>query len=160
MTIRQRDNITYASLIAASIVFLVWVIPTFTPPYPGYGVPTDLLPNVAVGITLALSCLALVKNLLKGARAGEGETPGKGDLAEVNPEEGVHLIHLLSFMVPCALLMPAMQYFGFLPAALVFLGIIQFLCGQRSPVQGVLVAVSAAGLLYLAMRYGLGVPMP
>jgi hypothetical protein len=56
--------------------------------------------------------------------------------------------------------MPAMQWIGFIPAGILFLIIIQILCGQRKPVKTALVAIIPVFILYLAMRYGLSVPMP
>lgn len=159
MTIRQRDNLIYGGIVLGSVVFLWWIIPAYSPPYPGYGVSASLLPNVTVGIILVLSVLALVRNtlsylLVKSKKAEESQsvTPSQADR--------VHLWHLARFMIPCVLLMPAMKWAGFIPAGLVFMLVIQYLCGQRKPVPAVLVAVGLVGVLYTAMRYGLGVPMP
>jgi len=40
---------------------LTWAIPTYTPPYPGYGASPALVPNVSVGIMLVMVSLALVR---------------------------------------------------------------------------------------------------
>jgi len=159
MTIRQRDNLIYGGIALGSVVFLWWIIPAYTPPYPGYGVSAALLPNVTVGIILALSALALVRNALSHvlAKSKRTDESRSGDMREA---DRVHLWHLARFMIPCVLLMPAMKWMGFIPAGLVFMLLIQYLCGQRKPVTGVLVAVGIVGALYAAMRYGLGVPMP
>jgi hypothetical protein len=38
--------------------------------------------------------------------------------------------------------------------------ILQWLCGQRKPVPLTLVAIIPVGIVYAAIRFGLGVPMP
>jgi hypothetical protein len=141
----------------ASLVFLIWVIPTYTPAYPGYGVPASMVPNVTVGGILLLSVLALVRNLITQARTRqqhlqEGVQGGQVDR--------VHLLHLVKFLLPCILLMPAMKWLGFLPAAIMFMLVIQFFCNQRKPVALILVALIPPGIIYAAMRFLLGVPMP
>ncbi|MBU4344936.1 MAG: tripartite tricarboxylate transporter TctB family protein [Proteobacteria bacterium] len=141
------------------MVFLIWVIPTFTPPYPGYGVSSALLPNVAFGTILALSLLSLGYNIFSHFKA-KSTNPEAGQSGDIRPEDRVHLRHLACFMIPCILLMPAMKWMGFIPGGLLFMLLIQYLCGQRKPVTLVLVAVGSVGLMYAAMRYGLGIPMP
>lgn len=158
MTKRERDNYTYGFIAVASVLFLAWIIPAQTPPYPGYGVPSDVMPNVAVGMMLALSLLGLLRNVLEYQRDKK-----KGQLASsplVNPDNKVHLLNLVRFLVPCVLLMPAMRWLGFIPVGLVFMLLLQYYCGQRKPVTMALVAVCTIGAMYAIMRYGLSVPMP
>lgn len=159
MTIRARDNVISGGIVLGSLVFLFWVIPAYSPPYPGYGVSASLLPNVTVGIILALAVLSLVRGLLSHLLA-KSETAGGSLSRETSQEERVHLWHLARFMIPSALLLPAMKWAGFIPAGLIFMLLIQYLCGQRKPVPAVLTAVGSVFTLYVAMRYGLGVPMP
>jgi hypothetical protein len=154
MTIRQRDNLIYCGIALGSVISFLWIIPAYTPPYPGYGVSAALLPNVAFGVILALSLLALLRNIFSKSSSSEGWAAAKSQ------EGKVHLWHLARFMIPCLLLMPAMKWAGFIPAGLVFMLLIQYFCGQRKPVPAVLVAVGLVAVLYVAMRYGLGVPMP
>lgn len=158
MTKRARENLVYCGISLGSIYFLLWVIPAYTPAYPGYGVPGSLLPNLAVGIILMLSLISLLNNFF--AHRAEQKTEHVKTNVEINQEQKVHLWHLVKIMVPCVLLMPAMQRFGFIAAGLVFMLLMQYLCGQRSPVKALLVAVATVGALYAAMRYVLGVPMP
>ncbi len=162
MTRRQRDNLTYGGIAVGCVIFLLWVIPAQTPPYPGYGVSAALLPNVAFGIILVLAVLLMLDNLLdyRAEKSKEPATPEERASQEISQEDRVHFGRLALFMVPCLLLMPAMQWIGFIPAGIAFMVVIQFLCGQRKPVPLVLVAVLPVLALYAAMRYGLGVPMP
>ena len=57
MTELQRDTLAYGVVAAASAYLLIWIIPAYTPEYPGYGVPASLLPDIAAGFMLALSLL-------------------------------------------------------------------------------------------------------
>ena len=59
MTELQRDTLAYGVVAAASAYLLIWIIPAYTPEYPGYGVPASLLPDIAAGFMLALSLLGL-----------------------------------------------------------------------------------------------------
>jgi len=159
MTIRQRDNLIFGFIALGSVAFLLWIIPAYSPPYPGYGVSASLLPNVTIGTMLVLSVLALMRNILSYllVKSKKPEGSQSGNTSQVDK---VYLWHLARFMIPCILLMPAMQWVGFIPAGLVFMLVIQYFCGQRKPVSAVLVAVGLVGFLYAVMRYGLGVPMP
>ena len=159
MTRTTRDNLVSGGVALGSGFVLAWVIPNYTPPYPGYGVSSALLPNVAFGIILGLSLLLLGHNLLLYLR-GKSTGTLADQKEKVPPEEKVHLGYLAFFLIPCFLLMPAMKWIGFIPGGLLFMLVIQILCGQRKPVTLVIVAVCTVGAMYAAMRYGLGVPMP
>lgn len=159
MTIRKRDNLTYGGIALGSVVFLLWIIPTYTPPYPGYGVRASLVPNVVVGIILVISVASLVSNILAYLSA-KPTSPEEGRSGDNSQVDRVHLGHLARFMIPCLLLMPAIQWVGFIPAGIVFMLALQYFCGQRKPVTMALVTVGTVGFLYVTMRYGLSVPMP
>jgi hypothetical protein len=159
MTGKKRENLVSGGIAVGSMFVLFWVIPTFTPPYPGYGVSSALLPNLAFGIILALSLLSLGLNISTQLRS-KSPNPAEGQPEDIRPEDRVHLLHLAAFMVPCILLMPAMKYLGFIPGGLLFMLLIQYLCGQRKPLTMAIVAAGAVGIVYAAMRYGLSVPMP
>ncbi len=150
MTRSQRDTISYAFVAVLSAFLLLWGIPAFSPEYPGYGVPASLVPNIAAGAMLLLALLGLLRTAL--ARRHEPSAPAQG--------KTICWLHLARFLVPCFLLMPAMSFFGFVPAGVGFLGLIQFFCGQREPLPLILVAALPVLLVWVIMRYGLGVPMP
>lgn len=162
MTLKTRDNIVSGGIALGSIFFLLWVIPTFTPPYPGYGVSSRLLPNTVIGIILALSLLSLVTGIISQYKAKstaiEKRRPAEKD--EISPENKVHLWHLVYFMIPCILLFPALKLIGFIPGALLFLIIMQYLCGQRNLLTILIVAICTTSVMYVAMVYGLKVPLP
>ena len=78
MTELQRDTLAYGVVAAASAYLLIWIIPAYTPEYPGYGVPASLLPDIAAGFMLALSLLGLGRAALSRRKAeksgGGGQT--------------------------------------------------------------------------------------
>ena len=164
MTRIQRDTVVYVLITLAAIAMLLWVIPEYTPPYPGYGASPALVPNVAVGIMLVMAVLALVRNGLAWwwGRTRHPEETAYPDEAETGFTQvgRVRLGHLLKFMVPAGLLIPAFDWIGFVPASLTFMLVVQYLVGARGPVRMVLVAAAVVGVIYAAMRYGFNVPIP
>lgn len=148
MTQAQRDTISYGTVAVFSSALLLWIIPVWSPEYPGYGVPATLLPNIAAGFMLVLSLLGLLRVVLR-RKSASGESVGR-----------IHWKHIAVFLIPCVLLMPAMSYAGFIPAGVVFLAWIQFVCGQRRWQTMAIVAVVPVVIVYALMRFGLGVPMP
>ena len=148
MTQAQRDTISYGTIAVFSSALLLWIIPAWSPEYPGYGVPATLLPNVAAGFMLVLSLLGLVRTVL-ARKSTTGETVGR-----------IHWKHIAVFLMPCVLLMPAMSLAGFIPAGIVFMACIQYACGQRRWLTMAIVAVVPVVVVYALMRFGLGVPMP
>ncbi len=166
MTRIQRETIAYLLITGFCIWMLTWAIPTYTPPYPGYGASPALVPNVSVGIMLVMVSLALVRIAMarfmnKPIPPEEAEFPE--DLSE---ESGftqvgrVKLLHLAMIMIPSALLVVAVDYVGYMPSAFVFLMIFQFAIGSRKWIQSTVVAVVLVITLYVVMRYGFGVPVP
>lgn len=165
MTKTQRDNVIYVCLALGSVLFLLWIIPAYSPPYPGYGAHASLAPNVSVGIMLVVSVLALVRNALayflgKAVSPEESEYPEEGRSDGFSQLGRIDLWHLVRFTIVCALLVPVMEWVGFIPAGIAFMLVIQHLCGRRESVPAVIVALGAVLSLYAAMRYGFGVPLP
>ncbi len=144
---------------------LIWLIPNYTPPYPGYGASPALVPNVSVGIMMAMSILALLKNLL-AAYAGKQVPPEESEFPDDAQTGGftqvgrIKLFHLLSFIVPCGLLVVGINTIGYLPAAFLFMLVIQYIVGSKKLIQPFVVSLSAVALMYIIMRYGFGVPIP
>ena len=158
--------LAYALIALACVLLLVWAIPVYTPAYPGYGASPALVPNVAVGVMLVMAVLAIVRSVI----AIKGNTP-LSEEESAYPEEGgggtgftqvgrLDVVHLAKFMVPAALFVIGINSIGYLPSALAFLLLLQYLVGARSPVKIVLLAIVTVSLMYVAMRYGFGVPVP
>jgi len=144
---------------------LTWGIPNYTPAYPGYGASPALVPNVSISVILVMSLLALLRNAVskfkgKALPPGENEFPEDAQTTGFTQVGRIKLPHLLSFMVPCALLVIGIEYIGYIPAALLFMLAIQYVIGSRKIVQPVIVSLVAVAVLYVTMRYGFGVPIP
>ena len=157
MTQPQRDMTAYGFVALAGAAFLLWIIPAWTPEYPGYGAPASLLPDLAAGFMLVLALVGLARAALAD-RAARREAAAAPEASP--PSVRIHWSHLARFLIPCLLCMPAMSTLGFLPAGVAFLAVIQYLCGQRRPGIMALVAVLPVLAVYALMRFGLGVPLP
>lgn len=165
MTTLQRDSVAYLLITAFCILMLVWAIPTYTPPYPGYGASPALVPNVSVSVILVMSFLALLRNVFtmqknKTLPPEQHHTPDGTEASGFTQVGRVKLIHLASFMIPCALLVLGIDYIGYVPAALLFLLVIQYVIGSRQLIQPIVVSVVAVAVMYIIMRFGFGVPIP
>ena len=146
MSIYQRDMIGYAIILILSWSLYFWGLPAYSPEYPGYGVPASFMPDIAAVCMGLLSILGLVQTVKKRDKETKA---GK-----------MNWIHLIKFFVPCLLLMPAMATIGYLISGMLFLSLIQFLCGQRSAWCLILVSMVPVAVFYALMVYALGVPLP
>lgn len=162
----KRDTLGYLALIGFCIWLLLWAIPTQTPAYPGYGAPADLVPIVAVCVMLVMACISLLRvglaqYLNQSMPPAESEFPGDpGDEGGFTQVGRVRLRHLAAIMIPCALLLVAIEYVGYVPASLVFLMVIQYFIGSRRWLQSIIISIALVAVLYVIMRYGFGVPVP
>lgn len=161
----QRETIANLLIIGFCLLMYVWAIPTYTPAYPGYGASPALVAYVAVNVMLAMAILSLVRLLLAqfGNRplpADEAEFPEDTHSAGFTQVGRVNLMHLATFMVPCFLLVFAIEYVAYLVAAFVFLLVLQYAIGNRNWIQMIAIAAIMDALIYIVMRYGFGVPVP
>lgn len=166
MTRIKRDLIAYLVIIGFCILMLVWGIPTYTPPYPGYGASPALVPNVAVGVMLFMACLSLFRFgvsafMNKTIPVQESKFPEDMDEDSGFTQIGrVKLQHLASTMIPCVLLVVAIEYVAYIFVSFVFLMIFQYVIGNRNWTQSILVSAILTAVLYIVMRFGFGVPVP
>ncbi len=165
MTRIQRDTLAYVLIVLASVVLLVWAIPRYTPPYPGYGASPALVPNVAVAVMLVMAVLAIVRTEVARRRdtrldAAESEYPEEGGGTGFTQVGRLDILHLFKYMVPAALFVAGIHTVGYIASALGFMLLLQYLVGARSPVRIGLIALVAVALMYAVMRYGFGVPIP
>ena len=165
MTRIQRDTLAYALIVLASVILLVWAIPKYTPPYPGYGASPALVPNVAVAVMLVMALLAIVRTVVgtkRGTAPGleESEYPDEGGGTGFTQVGRLDVVHLVKFMVPAALFVIGINTVGYIASALGFMLLLQILVGARSPVRITLLTVVAVAFMYAVMRYGFGVPIP
>ena len=166
MTRIQRDSLGYLFVIGFSIVMLVWAIPEYTPEYPGYGASAALVPVVAVSIMLVMAAISLITIGIavfthKPLPAEETEYPEDlGEGSGFTQIGRVNLFHLARIMIPCILLVVAIDYIGYALASFAFLLILQYLIGSRKWIQSMVLSVVLTAALYVVMRYGFGVPVP
>ena len=166
MTRINRDSIAYLVIVGFCILMLTWAIPTYTPAYPGYGASPSLLPNVSVGIMLFMACLSLLRIgvavfMNKPIPAEESEFPeDMEDEAGFTQVGRVKLYHLASTMIPCVLLVVAIEYIPYMFVSFVFLMVFQYVIGSRKWLQSTVVSIILTAVLYIVMRYGFGVPVP
>lgn len=145
---------------------LTWAIPTYTPPYPGYGASPALVSNVAVGIMLIMAILSLITIAIflytkKPLPVEESTFPEDLEDSSGFTQVGrVKLYHLASIMIPSVLLVVAIEYIGYILASFAYLMILQYVIGSRKWVQSIVVAVILTAVLYIVMRYGFSVPVP
>ena len=166
MTRIQRDSIGYLLIIGFCILMLTWAIPTYTPAYPGYGASPALVPNVAVCVVLVMAVISLARiwlaiQLNKPIPPEEREFP-----EDLTDNDGftqvgrIDLKHLGSIIIPCVLLLFAIEYVGYEIASIAFLLILQFVIGSTRWIRSIVLAVALTAVLFVIMRYGFGVPVP
>ena len=165
MSRTQRETVANVLIIGFCLLMYAWAIPTYTPAYPGYGASPALVANVAVSVMLAMAILSLIRLLLAqyGNRplpADEADFREETDLVGFTQVGRVNLLHLAIFVVPCFLLVFAIEYVAYLVAAFVFLMVLQFAIGNRNWIQMIAIAAVMDVLIYVVMRYGFGVPVP
>jgi hypothetical protein len=162
----KRDTIAYLVVVGFCILMFSWAIPTYTPAYPGYGASPALVPVVAVSVMLFMAILSLIRIglavfLNKPVCTEEREFPEDikdgGGFTQIGR---VNLLHLAKTMIPCVLLVVAIEYIGYMLASFFFLLIFQNLIGSRNWIQLVTVSIVLTAVLYIVMRYGFGVPVP
>lgn len=166
MTRVKRDSIAYLLIVGFCILMLTWAIPTYTPPYPGYGASPALMSNVAVGVMLFMAILSLIRVAIavytnKPICSEEIDFPEDlkdgGGFTQVGR---VNLKHLAFTMIPCILLVVAIEYIGYMLASFAFLMVFQYVIGCRKWLQAIVVSIVLMAVLYIVMRYGFGVPVP
>ena len=162
MTRIQREVVSYLVISAFSILMLVWAIPKYTPAWPGYGASPALVPVVSVCVMLVMSVLALLRIVIT-RNSGKKNAPQETEDSEQSgftQAGGIDLLHLARFIIPCVLLIVGIDYIGYLPAAFLFMLVIQFVVGKPKIFRSLAVATVAVTVMYIVMRYGFGVPVP
>lgn len=148
--VMYRVNIVaYCFCIFFSLLALFFIIPTQTPPYPGFGVPASYMPNVMCGVILMLALLGLLDTVRK--KTGQEKT------FELTWKM---FLHFLLFMVPIIFSIPLMAYLGYVPGAFITIVALQLCAGERRVLFIISVASITAIITYILLWYGLHVPMP
>ena len=166
MTRIKRDSIAYLFIIVFCILMITWGIPTYTPEYPGYGASAALVPYVSVGLMMVMAFISLLRIVIsqlmnKPISADESEFPeDMGESAGFTQVGRVKLYHLASTMMPCVLLVFAIEFITYIFASFLFLLVFQYVIGCRKWFQLTVVSITLTSVLYVVMRYGFSVPVP
>ena len=165
MSRTKREMVANLCISGFCLLMYIWAIPTYTPAYPGYGASPALVANVAVGVMLTMSFLSLTRLLL--AQFGDKPLPSDEVQFPKDAQSGgftqvgrINLAHLTTFLLPCFLLVIAIEYVAYLITAFVFLFVLQIAMGNRNWIQMVVIATIMDAVMYVVMRYGFGVPVP
>jgi len=149
MKVLNRENLAYIVIIFISLIFILWLIPAYSPPYPGYGIPPSLLPYLVTFLTLIISAGKLLINLFT-----------KQKDVTTNDSEKIDICHLLKFVTPSFLLMPAIQLIGFITAGFLFMVVIQYISGNRKVILNFFVSIIVVLSVYIIIKYLISVPLP
>ena len=169
MTRVKREMIASLVISVFCIVMLAWGIPTYTPAYPGYGASSALVPNVCISVMLFMACLSMLRYgmamfMKKPMSSKELHFPEDIEDLEDNAgftQEGrVKLKHLASTLIPCVMLVIAIEYIAYMFVSFAFLMVFQYVIGSRNWIQSTIVSVALTAVLYIVMRFGFGVPVP
>lgn len=140
--------VSYAFLLLLSIALLLWLIPNFTPPSSGYGIPASALPNLLACVMLICSAFLLAQNLM-------GKSEGDGP----NPLPVATWVHMLKYFVVLFLAFPLMSYIGFVPGSILLLAVLQYLAGQRNLILIIAISVIFSVTTYYTVMYGMDVDL-
>ena len=141
--------VALAFCVITSLLMIVWIIPSYAPPYPGYGIAASTIPYILSITILILAAYNLVITLIRKT--------GKGRPTEMTSRA---FVKLLLFAIPLFLTMPAMELFGFIPVGIVLMGLLMVLMDERRPLYILITAVTTTAVLYVAFWYGLRVLLP
>lgn len=145
---RKVLMLSYAFLFLLSIALLFWLIPNFTPPSSGYGIPASALPNLLASVMLICSAFLLVQTAM-----------GKGDCNGPNPLPLPIWVHMAKYFTVLFLAFPLMSYIGFIPGSIILLATLQYFAGQRNLMLIIVISVVVSVLTYYAVMYGMDVDL-
>lgn len=134
---------------AVAILLIVWLIPVYCPPWPGYGIPASFFPNVLSWTILILSCFQFVRILIK--KTGQS-TP--------NPLTFNKFIRFCGFIGVLSAGWFLISLIGFIIGGIAVLSSLQLLMGEFRPVRILLVSCITVPILYFALTYGLHIVLP
>ena len=149
MRMYKVNIFAYSFLIAFCIFAFTYIIPVWTPEYPGFGVPASYMPNVLCGVICGLSVLGLFKTVIHKEDRDKAIGITMKDFGR-----------FLLILLPIAVSMPLMQLLTFVPGAAVTIAFLQFFAGERRWLYLSVVPVITAVIVYAGLWYGLRLPLP
>jgi len=146
----KKDTISSAVLFIAGLVFIFIIIPRQSSPGDEFGMPPALLPTVAMIIITVLAFVQFLKTLVARKREADNSV-------DVSPR---NWLNLLIYAVLLFLSLGAMKFLGFIPGGIFAIVAFSLLMGNRNPFTIALMSIPPPLIVFLALRYGLKIPMP
>ncbi len=153
MFMTNRQIMSLLVVILSGLV--LWIIPTqVRGDNQLFGANGTLLPALAVGLMLILSFLDFTLSILSTAKSDKGRQLARTNDVTINKPQAFGIGLVVVSMVLFVWLLPV---FGYLAVSSVLLvGLMLGIGGRGRPVAIILTSVIAVGVLFLALRYGLG----
>lgn len=136
-------------LITVGLLFIFVIIPRQSSPGEEYGMPPALLPTAAMLVITVLAFAQAVRSILS-----KEET---GDRNGMTPRNWLNLF-MYSLLLSLSLLI--VKVFGFIAGGIFAIAIFTLLMGERNPFTVALISIPPPLIVFLALRYGLKIPVP
>lgn len=147
---KKADIISAALLLSMGLLFIFVLIPAQTGEGEEYGMSPAALPTTAMVIVVGLSLLLLLQSIFS-------RKDRSGDAVPLDARSWLN-IGLYSALLFLSL--GAIKVIGFIPGGILSIAAFVILMGGRNIITIGLVAIPPPVLLYLALRYGLKIPLP
>ncbi len=141
--------LTYIFLIGFSIVSYTWIIPTYSPPDLGFGIPATFFPSLLVIAIAILSGIKLLFTIIK--KEGKEEKFGF-DLFDLK--------NFLPYFILLLLAMPSLEFLGFFLTSILYISLFQYFVGERRLIRNIATSIITTVIMYCAFWYGLKILLP
>jgi len=151
MTNRQIMSL----LVVALSGLVLWIIPTqVRGDNQLFGANGTLLPALAIGLMFVLSLLDFGLSFLRTSKSEKERHLAREDDVIINKPQAFGIFLVVISMVLFVWLLPVVGYLAVSTSLLV--GLMLGIGGRGRPMGIILTSVIAVGVLFLALRYGLG----
>lgn len=135
--------------------FVLWIIPTqVRGDNQLFGANGTLLPALAIGLMLVLSLLDFILSMLSTSRSDKDRQLARANDVSIKKPQAFGIGLVVVLMVLFVWLLPVFGYLAVSTALLV--GLMLGVGGRGRPIVIILTSIIAVGVLFLALRYGLG----
>jgi hypothetical protein len=147
---KKADIISSAFLLSMGILFIFVFIPSQTGEGEEYGMSPAFLPTTAMVIVVGLSLILLLQSIFSRKEQSGDATPLKAR----------NWLNIGIYSALLFLSLGAIKVIGFIPGGILSIPAFVILMGGRNILTIGLVAIPPPVLLYIALRYGLHIPLP
>jgi hypothetical protein len=148
---KKTDIVAAIFLLATGLVMIFIIIPAQTYPGEEYGVPPATVPTAAMAVVTVMAGILLLQRLI-GRKKNETDTP--------SPIKRLQWLHIAAFTALLFAGLAAIKFLHFIPGGILILAGLMIVTGQRKPLTIIFVAVPIPCLVYVALWYGLRIPLP